>query len=79
MKNLMKSFLNSSKGALDITTVVVDVVLVSALIPVIKTFIADAQNLTATEILLLSLVTLFIVLALVYSVGTQSGLIKRKH
>jgi len=59
-------------------TIVVEVVLVVALIPVIKTFIANAENLTATETALLALVTLFIVLGLVYLVGKQTGLIKGK-
>ena len=63
---------------MDIAGVVVDVVLVVALIPVIVTFISGAQNLTATETMLLSLVTLFIVLALIFSIGKQAGLIKGK-
>ena len=66
------------KGALDITGVVVDVVLVVALIPVIVTFISNATNLTSTEEMLLSLTTLFIVLALIFNIGKQSGLIKKK-
>lgn len=49
MLNAIKRMLASTKGALDITSVVVDVVLVTALIPVIKTFISGASNLTATE------------------------------
>jgi len=75
MKALKKLWL-STKGAMDISGVVVDVVLVVALIPVIKAFIAGAENLSSTETVLLSLVTLFIVLALVFSIGKQSGLIK---
>lgn len=71
--------LNDIKGAMDITSVVVDVALVVALIPVIKSFISNAQNLTATEITLLTLVTLFIVIALIVNVIRQSGLAgKRK-
>lgn len=67
---------NSVKGSLDITSVVVDVVLVTALIPVIVTFISNATNLTATETTLLGLTTLFIVLALVFNIVKQSGLSK---
>lgn len=74
MKNIMKDV----KGAMDITGVVVDVVLVTALIPVIVTFIHNATNLTATETTLLSLTTLFIVLALVFSIIKQSGLASKK-
>jgi len=70
--------LRQSKRALDITGIIVDVALVVALIPVIKTFINDATNLTATETLLLSLVTLFIVLALIVMIARQSGLLKGK-
>lgn len=65
------------KGAIDITGVVVDVVLVTALIPVIVTFINGAENLSTTEATLLGLTTLFIVLALVFSIVKQSGLMKK--
>ena len=68
----------SCKGAINITAVVVDVVLVTALIPVIVTFIASAENLTTTESTLLGLTTLFIVLALVFSIVKSSGLVKGK-
>jgi len=77
----MKAFskmIECTKGAIDITGVVVDVVLVTALIPVIKTFISDATNLTATETLLLSLVTLFIVIALVMNIIKQSKLTSKR-
>ena len=60
MKATLKKLFNSCKGAIDITGVVVDVVLVTALIPVIVTFIGNAKNLTATETTLLGLTTLFI-------------------
>lgn len=78
MRKAFIKMLNSMKGAISITNVVVDVALVTALIPVIKTFIGDAQNLTATETLLLTLVGLFIILALVVSIVKQSGLSKSK-
>jgi hypothetical protein len=77
MQSLKAKLITSSKRAMDITGIVVDVALVVALIPVIKTFIAGADNLTATETVLLGLVTLFIVLALVVMIGRQSGLIKK--
>lgn len=64
------------RGAVKITDVVVDVALVSALIPVIKTFISDTNNLTASETLLLGLTTLFIIIALVVAVVRQAGLRK---
>ena len=66
------------KAAASIMSIVVEVVLVVALIPVIKTFITSAENMTATETALLALVSLFIVLGLIYLVGRQTGLIKRK-
>lgn len=78
MKQLLKRLLSSTRGAMDITGIVVDVVLVVALIPIIKTFIADAANLTATETALLVLVTLFIVIGLIVMVGRQTGLIHKK-
>lgn len=76
--SLAKKLFNSVKGAMDISGVVVDVVLIIVLIPVIKTQIAGAQNLTTTETTVLGLVTLFIVLALIINVGRQSGLIGKK-
>ena len=76
--NPIKQLLQSCKGAINITGVVVDVVLVTALIPVIVTFINSAENLTTTESTLLGLTTLFIVLALVFSIVKQSGLVKGK-
>lgn len=77
MKNLLAKMFGSLKGAIDITGVVVDVVLVTALIPVIVTFISGATNLSTTEKTLLGLTTLFIVLALVFSIVKQSGLTKK--
>ena len=68
--------LGSIKGSIDIVSVVVDVVLVTALIPVIVSFINNAANLSTTETTLLGLTTLFIVLALVFNIVKQSGLIK---
>jgi hypothetical protein len=73
----MKSLMKSVKGAIDITSVVVDVVLVTALIPVIVTFINNAENLSATETTLLGLTTLFIVLGLVFAIVKQSGMMKK--
>ena len=74
----MKALMKSLKGAVDMTGVIVDIVLVVALIPVIVTFINNAENLTATETTLLGLTTLFIILGLVFAIGKQSGLIKGK-
>lgn len=74
----MKSLLKSTRGAMGIFSIVIDVVLVVALIPVIKAFIAGAENMTATETVILGLITLFLVLALVYNIGKQSGLIHGK-
>ena len=74
MKKALKSMLSSCKGAISVTAVVVDIVLVTALIPVIVTFISNAENLTATETTLLGLTTLFIILGLVFAIVKQSGL-----
>ena len=65
-------------GAIDMAGIIIDVVLFVSLIPVVVTFIASAENLSAVETTLLSLVTLFLVLGLVFMVGKQSGLIKGK-
>jgi len=77
MPNIIKMF-GDIKAAIDITGVVVDVVLVTALIPVIVTFISEAENLSSTEETLLGLTTLFIVLALIFSIVKQSGLTHKK-
>ena len=108
MKKILKQLLKSTKGAIDITGVVIDVVLVVSLIPVIVTFIASAsayvcnsgytlngsscyltanqsiiisavRGISTTESTLLGLTTLFIVLALVFMIVKQSGLIKGKN
>lgn len=68
----------NKRGAVNIVKTLVEVVLVVALIPVIAIFIASATNLTATETTLLGLVTLFIVLALVYGIVKDSGLMGGK-
>lgn len=78
MKKALSSMLATCKGSIDITGVVVDVALVTALIPVIVQFIASADNLTTTEATILSLTTLFIVLALVFMIVKQSGLTRKK-
>lgn len=52
MANIFKMFANN-RAAMDVVGVVVDVVLVTALIPVIATFISNATNLSATEAALL--------------------------
>ena len=79
MKAILKKLLDSVKGAVDVTGVVVDVVLVTALIPIIVTFINNAEgNLSATEFTLLSLTTLFIVLGLVFNIVKQSGVMKKR-
>lgn len=74
----MQKLIKSVKGAVNVSAVLVDVALAVALIPIIKQMISDAANLTATETLLLGLVTLFIIIALVFNIGKQSGLIKGK-
>jgi hypothetical protein len=73
MANILKMFDKNKRAALDVAGIVVDVCLVTALIPVIKTFIGNATNLTATETTLLGLTTLFIVLALVFMIVKQAG------
>jgi hypothetical protein len=76
MVKALKKLSNSVKGAMDVSGIVIDVVLVTALIPVLATFVSDA-NLSGTEATLLGLTTLFIVLGLVFMIGRQTGLIKK--
>ena len=75
MKSLKTNkLISATKGAMNITAIVVDIALVTALIPVIKTFISSATNLTATETVLLALVSLFIIIALVVSIINQANI-----
>jgi len=78
MQPVLKKLIECTKGSIDVTGVVVDVVLVTALIPVIVTFITNAENLSTTESTLLGLTTLFIILGIVFAIGKQTGLIKGK-
>lgn len=66
------------KGGVNLVFVLVEVLLATVLIPVIKNTIAGASNLTSTESTLLSLVSTFIVLALIYGVAKKSGLMSGK-
>lgn len=76
MKNPIRKLFSEVKGAMDIAGTVVDVVLVVALLPVVYSFITGV-NASPVETLLLSLVTLFIVLGLIFNIGRQTGLIKQ--
>lgn len=71
----MKEFLSTRvMGAMNIVNVVVGVAIATALIPVIVTFVAEANNLTTTETTLLNLLPLFIIIALVFGIYKTSGL-----
>lgn len=71
----MANLLDGLRGEFNIFAVCIDVALVFALYPAIKGFIATAAaNMTATEVLISALIPLVLVLALVYSVAKQSGL-----
>lgn len=71
----MANLLESLRGELNIFSVAIDVALVFALYPAIKGFISSASaNMSATEVLISGLIPLVLVLALVYSVAKQSGL-----
>jgi len=75
MKKEITKMFGNVIGGVDLIGVLIDVILLSALVPVIVTFIkATEGNLTSTEFTLLSLTTLFLVIALVYSIIKQSGL-----
>jgi hypothetical protein len=72
-----KNILGDVLGVFDIFSVIIDVALVMALYPALKGFISDAsQNMTAAEIAISALIPVVLVLALVYSVARQSGLLK---
>lgn len=90
MKNALKKLFSNIKGAIDITGIVVDVILVVALIPVIVLFISNSktlydenntiirQGLSTPEYAIISLIATFLVIGLVFMIGKQSGLIKNK-
>ena len=72
--------LNTKKGSGKIATIVVEIIFVTALIPVVVTFITSAKsNLSATEQIVIGLVTLFLVLGLAYMVAKQMGLVGGKN
>ena len=77
MQNPIKKLLSSTRGAMDIAGVVVNVVLATALIPVVAVQIANTTNLSSTEETLLGLTTLFIVLGLIVSVARSAGLFRK--
>lgn len=54
----------------------VEIIIVTALLPIIAVTIASTQNLTATETTLLALVTLFLIIGLIYGIAKSEGLIK---
>ena len=65
------------KGAINVVAVLIDIILITALIPIMKTFISDAEgNRTATEYVLLGLVALFLILGVVYATIKGTGLVK---
>jgi len=75
----MKDIRRDVLGAVDIFSVAIDVALVMALFPTIKGFInAASENMTATEVAISALVPLILVLALVYALAVQTGLLKHK-
>lgn len=76
MRSAISKLVASTKGAFNIASVVVNVVLVTALIPVVAVQIANATNLTSTEETLLGLTTLFIILGLIVSVAKTAGLFR---
>jgi hypothetical protein len=76
---MAKSIFAHVYGAVDIFAVCIDVALVMALYPTIKGFITAASgNMSAAEVTLSGLIPLVLVIALIYTVGTQLGLFKKR-
>lgn len=59
----------------NIVKVTVEIIIVTALLPIISITIAGTQNLTATETTLLTLVTLFLIIGLIFGIAKQEGLL----
>lgn len=78
MKKALQKMLDSTKGAMNLGTAIVEIVLVVTLVPVIAVIIAEATNLTSTEETLLGLVTLFIVIGLVFGIAKSSGMMNKR-
>lgn len=77
--NMAKNIFAHVYGAVDIFTVCIDVALVMALYPTIKGFITAAEgNMSAAEVVLAGLIPLVLIIALVYTVGTQLNLFKKR-
>jgi hypothetical protein len=76
---MIEKLMPDVKHAMKIFDVVLDVVLVTALIPVVIQFIDSAKaNLSSTEATILGLTTIVIVLGLVFALAKQTGLMKGK-
>ena len=73
-KKFLKDCMKAVKKPVDIVSIVVDIVVLVAMIPIIKTFVASAENLTTTETTLLGLVSLFLILGAVFVTVKRSGL-----
>ena len=75
-----KLLIPSKRGMANPTDVIVNVlvmiVLATALIPVIKTFIAGATNLTTTESTLLGLSTLLLIIGITVLIVRKTGISK---
>ena len=69
--------LRSSFMAQSIVAVTVEIIMVTALLPVIAVTIAGTQNLSATETTILGLATLFLILGLIFGIVKGSGLMKK--
>ena len=62
----------------NILSTVIEVLLTVTVLPTLAVTIAGTQNLTATEAILLGLVTTVIIMGLIYGIAKQQGFIKGK-
>ena len=75
----MKNPLAALFGGFSLMSVLIDLLLLGALYPTIKTALANAQtNMTAGEIAVSALIPMLIVFALCFAIGKQTGIIKGK-
>lgn len=74
LKKIFSEMLTASKkGSMNIVSVVIGIALVVSLLPTIKFFIGSYNNGSASEVLLLGLITTFVIIGLIAWVVDATG------
>lgn len=77
LRNILMDILGAVFGGFSLLGVLIDIILLGALYPTIKTALANAQtNMSAGEVAVSAIIPMLIVFALCFAIGKQTGLIK---